>query len=89
MDRYFRSIVRRWLGLPKDTSLGVFYAPCGIGGLAITRLFLTQPVMRLRRINSIQGNDDPIIQTFPNNIILKWSSPRYYDNISFSSNINI
>ena len=47
------------------------------------------PVMRLRRINSIRGNDDPIIQTLPNNIILKWLSPRYYDNISFSSNINI
>ena len=45
--------------------------------------------MRLRRINSIRGNDDPIIQTLPDNIILKWSSPRYYDNISFSSNINI
>ena len=44
--------------------------------------------MRLRRINSIRGNYDPIIQTLPNNIILKWSSPRYYDNISFSSNIN-
>ena len=45
--------------------------------------------MRLRLINSIRGNGDPIIQTLPNNIILKWSSPRYYDNISFNSNINI
>ena len=45
--------------------------------------------MRLKRIHSIRGNDDPIIQTLPNNIILKWSSPRYCDNISFSSNINI
>ena len=69
MDRLIRSFVRRWLRLPKDTSLGVFYAPCGIGGLAITRIFLTIPVMRLRRINSIRGNDDPIIQIFPNNIL--------------------
>ena len=80
MDRSIRSFVRRWLRLPKDTSLGVFYAPCSIGGLAITRLFLTIPVMRLKQVNSIRGNDDPIIQTLPNNIILKWSSPRYYDN---------
>ena len=45
--------------------------------------------MRLRRINSIRGNDDHIIQTLTDNTILKWSSLRYYDNISFSSNINI
>ena len=89
MDISIRSFVRRWLRLPKDTSRGVFYAPCSIGGLAITRLFLTIPVMRLKRVNSIRGNDDPIIQTVPNNIILKWSSPRYYDNISFTINIDI
>ena len=59
MDRSIRSFVRRWLRLPKYTSLGVFYAPCSIGGLAITRLFLTIPVMRLKRVNYIRGNDDP------------------------------
>ena len=89
MDRSIRSFVRRWLRLPKDTSLCVFYAPCSIGGLAITRLFLTIPVMRLKRVNSKRENDDPIIQTLPNNIILKWSSPRYYDNTSFTTNIDI
>ena len=89
MDRSIRSFVRRWLRLPKYTSLGVFYAPCSIGGLAITRLFLTIPVMRLKRVNSTRGNDDLIIQTLPNNIILKWSSPRYYDNILFTTNIDI
>ena len=88
-DRLIRSFVRRWLRLPKYTSLGVFYEPCSIGGLTITRICLTMHVMRLRRINYIRVNDDTIIQTLPNNIILKWSSPRYYDNISFSSNINI
>ena len=45
--------------------------------------------MHLKRVNSIRGNDDPIIQTLPNNIILKWSSPRYYDNTSFTTNIDI
>ena len=73
MDRSIRSFVRRWLRLHKDTSLGVFYAPCSIGGLAINRLFLTIPVIRLKRVNSIRGNDDPIILTLPNNIILKFN----------------
>ena len=95
MDRSIKSFVKRWLRLPKDTSLGVFYAPSSIGGLSITRLFLTIPVMRLKRVNSIRGNNDPIlyygicIQTLPNNIIFKWSSPRYYDNTSFTTNIDI
>ena len=45
--------------------------------------------MRLKRVNSIYGNDVPIIQILPNNIILKWSSPRYYDNLLFTNNIDI
>ena len=89
MDRLIMSFVKRWLRLPTGTSLGLFYVPYGIGGLSITRLFLTITIMRLRRINSIRGNDDRIIQTFPHNIILKRPSPRYYDNIYFSNNINI
>ena len=39
MDRSIRSFIRRWLRLPSDTSLGVFYAPSSFGGIAITRLF--------------------------------------------------
>ena len=73
MDRSIRYYVRRWSRLPKDTSLGLFYARCRcIRGLTITRLFLSIPVMCLKRVNSIHGNDDRIIQTLPNNIILKW-----------------
>ena len=39
MDISIRSFVRRWLRLPSDTSLGVFYAPSSVGGIAITRFF--------------------------------------------------
>ena len=46
MDRSIRSFVRRFLRLPSDTSLGVFYAPSSIGGIAITGLFLAIPVLR-------------------------------------------
>ena len=45
--------------------------------------------MCIKQVNPIRGNDDPIIKTLPNNIILKWSSPRYYDNTSFINNIYI
>ena len=69
MDRNIRSFVR--LRLPSDTLLGVFQAPSGVGGLAITRLFLTIPVLRLKRIESIRGNDDHIIKSLPDSVILK------------------
>ena len=42
--------VRHWLRLPSDTSLGVFYAPSSVDGIAITRLFLAIPLLRLKRI---------------------------------------
>ena len=64
MDRSIRSFVRRWLRLPSDTSLGVFYAPSSVGGIAITSLFLAIPVLRLKRISSIRSNDGTIFKLF-------------------------
>ena len=64
MDRSIRSFVRRWLRLPSDTSLGVFYAPSSVGGIAITSLFLAIPVLRLKRILSIRSNDGTIFKLF-------------------------
>ena len=75
MDRSIRAFVRRWLRIPSDTSFGVLYAPSSVGGIAITRLFLAIPVLRLKRISSIRRNDDTIIQTLPDSVILKWSTP--------------
>ena len=53
------SFIRQWLRLLKNISLGVFYAPCNIGGLAITHLFLIITDMRLKLVNSIRGNVIP------------------------------
>ena len=89
MDRSIRAFVRRCLRLPSDTSLGVFYAPSSVGGIAITRLFLAIPVLRLKRISSIRRNDDTIIQTLPYRVILKWSTPRVYDEYTFIDNTSI
>ena len=88
MDRSIRAFVRRWLRLPSDTSLDVFYAPSSVGGIAITRLFLVLPV-QLKRISSIRRNYDTIIQTLPYSVILKWYTPRVYDEYTFIDNTSI
>ena len=89
MDRSIRSFVRRWLRLSPDTSLGVFYASSSVGGIAITRLFLTIPLLRLKRMLSIRMNDDTIIQILFDSVILKWSTPRLYDEYTFVDNTSI
>ena len=89
MDRSIRSFVRRWLRLPSDASLGVFYSPISVGGIAITRIFMVIPVLRLKWISSIRRNDDTIIQTLPDSVILKWSTSRVYDEYTFIDNTSI
>ena len=57
-----------------------------VGGLAIPRLYLAIPVLRFNQINSSRSNNDSLIISMPNNIILKWSLPKFYDNIYLRSN---
>ena len=45
--------------------------------------------MRLKRISSIRRNDDTIIQTLPDSVILKWSTPRLYDEYTCIDNTSI
>ena len=65
MDRNIRSFVRHWLRLPSDTSLGVFYTPSSVGGIAITRLFLVIPVLRLKSIYLLEGMMTLLFKLFP------------------------
>ena len=46
-------------------------------------------IYRLKRISSIRRNDDTIIQTLPDSVILKWSIPRVYDEYTFIDNTSI
>ena len=62
MEKSIRSFVIRWLRLPSDTSIGVFYAPSSVGGIAIIRLFLEIPVLLLKRMLSIRTNYETIIE---------------------------
>ena len=41
---HFRTFVKRWMRLPKDTNLAVFHAPASVGGLSLPRLYLSIPV---------------------------------------------
>ena len=65
MDISILAFVRCWLRLPSNTSLGVFYAPSSFGGIAITRLFLSIPVLRLKRIHPLEGMMTLLLKLFP------------------------
>ena len=86
---HFRTFVKRWMRLPKDTNLAVFHAPASVGGLSLPRLYLSILVLRLNIIKSIKSNDDPLINSMLCNIITKWCQPRFYENELFTSNISI
>ena len=86
---HFRTFVKRWMCLPKDTNLAVFHAPASVGGLSLPRLYLSIPVLRLNIIKSIKSNDDPLITSMLCSIITKWCQPRFYENELFTSNISI
>ena len=46
-------------------------------------------MLRLKRISSIRRNNDTIIQTLPDSVIRKWSTPRVYDEYTFIDNTSI
>ena len=50
---------------------GVIYVPSSVNVISITRPFLAIPFMRLKRISSNSRNDDTIIQTRPDSVIIK------------------
>ncbi|KAK8734334.1 hypothetical protein OTU49_006130 [Cherax quadricarinatus] len=45
-DKVIRQMVRKWLKLPKDTLVGVFYAPAAAGGLRCICLLTKVPILR-------------------------------------------
>lgn len=57
-DRSIRCSVRKWLKLPHDTSLGVFYAPVASGGLGCLCLSTRVPILRRNRLDAFHNSDD-------------------------------
>ena len=85
LDKATRRYVRRWLRLPKDTSLGVFHASTDSGGLAIPVLALTIPVIRSQRMAKILGGDDPLVEILGSRDRLGWSVPPSKDGVPLRS----
>ncbi len=49
MDRMIRAVVRKWIRLPKDTSLAYLHSPFWVGGLNIPSLSTTIPIWQRSR----------------------------------------
>ena len=61
LDVLIRGAVRSWLRLPKDTSLGVFYASCRIGGLGLQSFEHHMFCKKIQRLNKLSLSDDPVL----------------------------
>ena len=75
--------------LPKYSNLAVFHTASKVDGLSIPRLFPIIPLLRFNCIKLIKSNDNPLIVSWPNNIIMKRCRPRYYYNVSLTTKANI
>ena len=51
--------------LPKNTSLGVFYASCRIGGLGLQSFEYHMFCKKIQRLNKISLFDDPVLTPCP------------------------
>ena len=85
LDIATRRYIRRWLRLPRDNSLGVFYASTDAGGLAIPVLDLTITMIRCQRMVKISKGDDPLVVCLGIRNNLSWSVPPSIDGIPLRS----
>jgi len=62
LDRTVRGAIRRWLRLPKDTTMAFIHTDCNGGGLGVPSLRLKIPIMIKERLEGLFKSDDPIIK---------------------------
>lgn len=60
MHRMIRKALRGWLWLPKDTPLGYIHAPIRSGGLRITNLSITIPLLQKSWFSKLLASDNPL-----------------------------
>ena len=60
LDVSVRAAVRRWLHLPNDTPLGMFYAKARDGGLGLPCLEVRVPRLVCARFGSVRANDQAL-----------------------------
>ena len=79
LDVIIRAAVRDWTKLPKDTSLGYFYAALTDGGLGLTGLSNQVPSLKVKRLMSLARTEDLAIKSlfsldFLQRQLRKWNS---------------
>nr|BAC82590.1 reverse transcriptase [Ciona intestinalis] len=79
LDKSVRSAIRRWLTLPKDTPTAFYHAKACDGGLGITRLEHTIPILKRNRMMKLTLSEDPVIMelvklTYFTNLLHKYSN---------------
>ena len=62
LDTINRAAVRSWLRLPRDTPYGFFHADFRDGGLAVTPLMWTIPLLRTKRMTKLVSSSDPVVR---------------------------
>ncbi|CAB4037351.1 reverse transcriptase [Paramuricea clavata] len=60
LDTTIRANVRQWLKLPKDTPIAFFHARVADGGLGVTSLRYSIPVLRRNRLEAVCSAVDPL-----------------------------
>lgn len=62
IDKMSRAAVRGWLRLPKDTPNSFIHADSKDGGLAVPKLILIIPLLRIRRVSRMASSSDPVVR---------------------------
>ena len=62
IDKMSRAAVRGWLTLPKDTPNSFIHADSKDGGLAVPKLILITPLLRIRRVSRMASSSDPVYE---------------------------
>lgn len=53
-DRQIRTSIKKWLGLPLDTSSDLIHAPVPVSGLGINSLRILAPLLRKERLSKLE-----------------------------------
>ena len=80
LDTMTRAAVRSWLRLPRDAPFGYFHADFRDGGLSVTPLLWTVPLLRTKRMTKLVASPDPVARAVSRLPIFarernRWSRP--------------
>lgn len=71
LDVTIRKAMRKWLHLPMDTPLGYFYSETGQGGLGVSELGTTVPMLARQRVGRLKFTSDKRIQAINREVLVQ------------------